>query len=228
MSVLAIDTSMQACSAAVFVDGRLSEIFEARARGHADAIMPMISRVMAEAGVGFDTLDKLAVTTGPGTFTGVRVGVAAARGLALATSLPLIGRSSLWVMARGLASTEAVVNGHTILIAADARRGEVYWALFDAEGNEMRPPAASSPTDVVAKLPNSQVVVAGSGASLIGQAAGEAGKEISVVREDLLPRAGWLATGAANLEAPSEPPKPLYLRAPDAKPQTDKVLPWRN
>lgn len=228
MAVLAIDTSMQACSAAIYADGRLTEAYEPRARGHAEAIVPMIARVIDEAGVSFDELSKLAVTTGPGTFTGVRVGVATARGLALATDLPLVGRSSLWVMARGLAATESIADGQSILIATDARRGEVYWGLFDAKGNEELPPSASPPGEVVARLPDTSIVVAGTGASHIGQAAEEASRDISIVRADLQPRAGWLATSASSLDAPVEPPKPLYLRAPDAKPQTGKILPWRD
>jgi len=98
--ILAFDTALGACSAAVWADGLvLARAFEPRSRGHAEALLPMIEAVLAEAGLRLDALDRLAVTVGPGSFAGTRVGLAAARGLALATGLPLVGVTTLEAVA---------------------------------------------------------------------------------------------------------------------------------
>ncbi|MCH7931874.1 MAG: tRNA (adenosine(37)-N6)-threonylcarbamoyltransferase complex dimerization subunit type 1 TsaB, partial [Proteobacteria bacterium] len=92
MNVLALDTATAACSVALWSDGTvLAQRFATMARGHAEALMPMVEAVMAEAGLAFADLDLVATTVGPGTFTGLRVGLAAARGLALAGGLPIVG-----------------------------------------------------------------------------------------------------------------------------------------
>ena len=115
MNILALDTTLGACSAAVARTGtgayapKVFSAYELRTREHAEAIVPMMTRVMDEAGLAYDELDAIAVTTGPGSFTGVRVGVSTARGLALALSLPLIGVTSLEVMAQMALDRKSVV-----------------------------------------------------------------------------------------------------------------------
>ncbi len=126
MNVLALDTSMAACSAAVLTrdaaSGRAARRFERLERGHAEAIVPMIQQVMAEAGAEYGELDRIAVTVGPGTFTGVRIGVATARGLALATGAPLLGVTSHAVMARQIVeSGQASTAGAVIAVERVAR-----------------------------------------------------------------------------------------------------------
>src|SRR6476619_838935 len=114
MNILALDTSMGACNAAVLLaDGATQRIVlceETMARGHAEALMPMVAEVMTEAGLGFAALDLIAATLGPGSFTGVRIAIAAARGFALATGAPLWGTDSLTVMAKGVLTSGAVVS----------------------------------------------------------------------------------------------------------------------
>ena len=109
MRLLALDTATSACSAALWQDGTvLARHLQPMARGQSEALLPMVAAVMAEAGLAFADLDLLAVTVGPGTFTGIRIGLAAARGLALATGLPLAG----------IATTEAVAGGHSVARAS--------------------------------------------------------------------------------------------------------------
>lgn len=227
MTVLAIDTSMQACSAALSIDGRSVGRFEERERGHAEAIVPMIADVMKDAGVGFADLDKLAVSTGPGTFTGVRVGIATARGLALAAGLPLIGRSGLVVMAQQVVAARSKDETSDILIAADARRGQIYWALFDHSGCQRTEPAANTAFEIVSCLPHGQTAVAGTGALLVMETAEDMARDVVVAVPNLLPDAAALAKMAEGIRPGASPVNPLYLRPPDAKPQASKVLPWR-
>ena len=143
MTILAFDTSLAACSAAILQDGAASPIqrFERMERGHAEALFPMIEAVMAEAGCGFGDLTKIAVTAGPGSFTGVRAGVAAARGFALAAMLPILAATSLEVMARGLVRrSTASERAAKFMVAHDARREEFYVQGFTAEGEPLSEP----------------------------------------------------------------------------------------
>src|SRR5271169_5212167 len=127
MKTLAVDTALGACSVAITSDGAtLAHHWVPMPRGHAEALAPMVEQAMAESGLAFADLDRLAVTTGPGTFTGQRVGLAFMRGLRLALDRPLVGITTLAAMA-------AAVEQKSRLVAVihDARRGEAYGALFD-------------------------------------------------------------------------------------------------
>src|ERR1700674_1714935 len=122
MRILAADTALGACSAAVLENGKLgAHAFQLMARGHAEALAPMVEHVMREAGLAFTALDRLGVTTGPGTFTGQRVGLAFMRGLALTLKLPLVGVTTLDAMAK---AALASVDVGAAVVCADARRGE--------------------------------------------------------------------------------------------------------
>lgn len=228
MNILALDTSLGACSAAVVRDGEIFSAYEKRSREHAEVIMPMIAQVLDEASLGYEALGAIAVTTGPGSFTGVRVGVSTARGLALATSLPLIGVNSLEVMAHiALEKIDARVD--VLGIVVDARRGEVYMALYSGEGDVISGPAALSPEQAVEMLPDQgQVVLAGSGGALVADAASKTGLSIECILSELQPDAAGLAVMAMTRSPVEGPLSPLYLRPPDAKPQTGKALPRKN
>lgn len=126
--LLAFDTSAAHCAAAVLVDGKIRvERREAMARGQAERLMPLLEEVLAEARLGWRDLDALAVGVGPGNFTGIRIAVSAARGLALALGVPAIGVSTLEAQAEGMA--------RPCLSLADARRGMVYAQVLGAEGD---------------------------------------------------------------------------------------------
>ncbi len=230
MNILALDTTLGACSAAVATGeaGGAPEVFgvyELRTREHAEAIVPMMTHVLDEAGLSYDALDAIAVTSGPGTFTGVRVGVATARGLALAMDLPIISGTSLEVMAQ-MALDQIESAPDTLGIAVDARRGEVYLALFDSAGTIFLDPVALTPERAVEALSEKGcVLLAGGGAGLVAEAALKKGREFETDLQELQPDAAKLACMALTRQPVEGPLHPLYLRPPDAKPQTGKALP---
>jgi len=218
MTLLAFDTSMAACSAAVWRDGVVAHRFQAMTRGHAEALFPMIREVMAEAGATFADLRGIAVTRGPGSFTGVRVGVAAARGLALAADKPILAATSLEVIARGAARRLTPEQAHEpFIVAMDARRGELYCQQF-AGGRAVSDAQALSPEDCARTLPHEPCIAVGSGAPLLAQAAGPE-RRVSVLHTGILPDAADIAAICAARAPETAPLSPLYLRAPDAKPQ---------
>ena len=227
MTILAIDTSMAACSAAILQGGADTAIqqFEPMTRGHAEALFPMVEAVMAEAGCGFDSLSAIAVTIGPGSFTGVRAGLAAARGIALAAKRRMIGVSSLEVMAfkavRERSGAEA--NGDFAIIH-DARRDEAYVQYFDADAHPLAEPQVLPLTRIALELSAATIDVAyGSGAALlVDHNMSASGQTIRVNLPDLLPDAATLAQLAVRRQPSDQPPGPLYLRLPDAKPQIGK------
>ena len=228
MPILALDTTMQACSAALLRAGAGDEglevfsRFEERERGHAEVIIPMLNEVMGEAGLDYSALTHIAVTIGPGSFTGVRVGVATARGLAVATGAEVTGISSLAVLARRVRDDHT--NGDEITaIAADARRGQVYFALFDAYGTPLCDPVAVTPEDAAGLLPAGEpYIFAGTGAELV--AAANPRREPEEIVPALQPDAATLARMALGLKPGMQPVVPLYLRPPDAKAQTDHAI----
>src|SRR5688572_29158953 len=140
MRVLAIDTALAACSAAV-LDTRHLAVAASETlpmvRGHAEALMPLIARVMDEAGIDFANLDRIAVTTGPGSFTGLRVGISAARGIALAAGKPAVGLSTL----AGYAAPHIAESDESAVVAVvDARHEHVYLQIFGSGGRTVVPP----------------------------------------------------------------------------------------
>lgn len=230
MNVLAFDTCLGAVSVAVrwrSAEGELlvRHAFELRERGQAERLMPMIAEVMEKAGLAFSDLDRIAVTVGPGSFTGVRVGVAAARGLALASALPVAGTTSLAVMAHRAFEMLGAERGERLLaVAADARRGMVYLQLFAASGDETGPPLLLSPEDAAAAIGSRSAVVVGSGAGAVAAAVAAAGGNADAALPQLQPDARSLVALAADL-TPVSSLRPLYLRPPDVKPPADNSLP---
>jgi len=210
MILLAIDTAGGDCSAAVY-DGvagvALSEITDAIGIGHAEKLMAVIDRALDEAGLSIDAIERIAVTIGPGSFTGIRVGVAAARGLALALGVEAVGVSTLAV----LAASAADGTKSPLLAAMDAKRGEIYAQLYAADGTAISPPEALSIDAAKALVADTNATIVGSAAALLSGLEGE--KKADRFPIGLVARLGAAAT-------PSGRPKPLYLRGPDAKVQT--------
>ena len=226
MNILALDTSMGACSAALLaVDGaaRTLVLREAlMARGHAESLMPMVAEVMQESGTAFAELDLIAATVGPGRFTGVRIAIAGARGLALVTHAGLFGTDSLSVMARSaLASGEA--GAAPFAVAVDARRGMLYLGLYDEAARKIEGPLLIAPDAAVDLLPPDLRMAAGSGAELLAAAGARQGRSIATTLPELQPSAGALAEIAAASGETFPTLKPLYLRPPDARPQAQAV-----
>jgi tRNA threonylcarbamoyladenosine biosynthesis protein TsaB len=229
MNVLAFDTCLGAVSAAVRWKGasgawHIASRFELRAEGHAERLLPMIAEVMEEAGLAFAGLERIAVTVGPGTFTGVRGGVAAARGLALASGLPVVAATSLAVMAHRARERLEGPQADLLAVAVDARRGMVYLELFC----ETMPGAASGPVllthaEAAARIGTRPATVMGSGAHAVADRIAASGGRAKVCLSDLEPDARSLAVIAERLPA-VHPVRPLYLRAPDARPQDGMSL----
>jgi tRNA threonylcarbamoyladenosine biosynthesis protein TsaB len=203
MKVLAIDTTLAACAAAIRVDGETRTLCsEPMTRGHAERLAPMARDVMAEAGLAFSQLDRVVVTTGPGSFTGVRVGLAFARGLAVALRIPCIGVSSLEALA-----LEAGADG--LCGAAIPAAGGLYAAVYQ-DGRPVRTPALALDAELAALFEL--------GASWRGPAAGLFGGI-----ETAAPDIAALAAFGEGLDPAPNPPDPTYLRAPDAKLPTARI-----
>ena len=227
MRVLAIDTALEACSAAV-LDTERGGILASESipmlRGHAEALLPLVSRVMSEAGMEFGALDRIAVTVGPGSFTGLRVGVSAARGIAVAAGKPAVGLTTL----AALAAPYIAVDDVTPLVAAiDARNDQVYMQMFGAAGRSLIQPRVASLREAVRDAANARARLVGSAAAMMAAAWPASVQQPPVVDAARAPIIDWVAhLGAAAAQALSLP-KPLYLRAPDAQPQDAAHLPRR-
>ncbi|MBU9810061.1 tRNA (adenosine(37)-N6)-threonylcarbamoyltransferase complex dimerization subunit type 1 TsaB [Rahnella sp. C60] len=131
--ILAIDTATEACSVALYNQGETLAHFELCAREHTQRILPLVQQILAEAGLSLKQLDALAFGRGPGSFTGVRIGIGIAQGLSLGAELPLLPVSTLQTMAQG---AYRQTGADRVLAAIDARMGEVYWGEFtrDVQG----------------------------------------------------------------------------------------------
>ncbi len=219
MRILAADTALGACSAAVIENGRLrARAFQLMARGHAEALAPMVESVMHEAGLAFAELGRLGVTTGPGTFTGQRVGLAFMRGLALTLKLPLVGVTTLDVMAEAaLANTDAELA----IACVDARRGEIYLGARTREGKILVEPLLLPLADAATRIAGivtstTKITLAGSASEIFAPilATRRVQSLDSKVRE---PDALFVARLAELAPEPTRAPDPLYLRPPDAK-----------
>ncbi len=228
MNILALDTSMGACSAAVLrAEGevlRLHARQEAMARGHAEALMPMVAGVLEEAGLAASELDLIAATVGPGSFTGVRIAIAAARGLALATGAKLYGTDSLSVMAKVALAKRRRAQRPLRRRGRCARRCMLYLGIYDGTGRRREGPLLIAPDEAVSLLPGELDLVVGSGASLLAEASELQGRRIEPALPELQPEAAALASIALAAGETQQTLRPLYLRPPDARPQGAAVV----
>lgn len=227
MSLLAFDTCFSACSVAARNDatGKVAMRCERMDIGHAERLLPMIGEVMQEAGLPFAALTRLAVTNGPGSFTGVRIGIAAARAFGLTHGPSVHAVSSLSVMAweaRELLEAQGHPANTVIAVAVDARRDRLYFQMFSADGSEIAPPALVAPERAADQLADRRVVV-GSGAQILSSAARAIGRAVDARFTDLQPNAAFMLR-MPLCAAAVEPIGPLYLRAPDAKPPAAAAL----
>ncbi len=219
MRVLAIDTALEACAAAVLdtnAGALLARESLTMLRGHAEALMPLVSRVMERARLNFADLDRIAVTTGPGSFTGLRVGIAAARGLALAAGKPAVGLTTLAAYAAPFVAADDTLP---VVAAIDARHDQVYLQVFGPGGRTLVAPRLAPLREALRAAAGGAPRLAGNAAEILAKAWPAGEKPPSAVEQRGAPDIDWVARlGAAAQESPS-PPKPLYLRAPDAQRQ---------
>ncbi len=227
MRVLAIDTALAACSAAVLdtaTGGIVASESTPMVRGHAEALMPLIARVMQQSDFAFRDLDRIVVTTGPGSFTGLRVGISAARGLALGTGLPAIGVSTLSALA---APHLAADEQNPVIVAIDARHAHVYLQVFAPGGRTLVAPRLAPLADAVRAASDAAAYIVGSAAHAVAAALPQHAAPPVFVDPRDAPDIVWVARIGAVAPEATEPPKPLYLRAPDAQPQNAAQLPRR-
>lgn len=209
MLIFACDCALARCSVAlVRGETTLARMVEDREKGHAERIAPMAQAAFEEARLDPQAIERIGVVVGPGGFTGVRVGLAFARGLALATRARAVGVTSL----AALAETARSTLSDPVAAVIDARRGGVYAALFDVDGSPLVAPFLAEPQACLAKL---KAGAAGASFAVVGSGAPLLGADRAIEAIDPLA----VARIAARAPAPDRPPAPLYLREPDAKPQ---------
>lgn len=219
MRVLAIDTALGACSACILDAGASTPLADETLlmeRGHAEALMPLIGRVAEAAPGGFESIDRVAVTIGPGSFTGMRVGISAARAIGLAAGVPVVGVTTLSAL---LAPLVAAGDRRLIAAAIDARHGAVYFQAVAPGGRSVVAPAHIGIREAVRYLGSGPVVVTGSAAPLIAAEAMNAGVSVSSANAEDAPDILFVARLGMAADPDQALPKPFYLRAPDARPQ---------
>ncbi|MEF2550692.1 tRNA (adenosine(37)-N6)-threonylcarbamoyltransferase complex dimerization subunit type 1 TsaB [Aurantimonas sp. A2-1-M11] len=215
--LLGIDTAFGRCSAGLYdMDaGRMLARAEPETgKGHAEQLFGIIDAVLAEAGASYGSLGRLAVTVGPGSFTGLRVGVSAARGLALTLGIPAIGVTTLETLAAAYAASHDAV-----LSILDAKRGEVYAALYGRDAMLLNGPAALAPKElsefIVPAARARSLALVGTGGAIAGSALPD--RDVVLLSETAAVDIAVLCRLAAGRDA-VEAPRPLYLRGADAKP----------
>lgn len=210
--ILGIDCAGNGASVAVLRGGAVAAArADTRPHGQAEILMPMIAGALADAGDDAASLDAIGVATGPGSFTGLRIAIAAARGLALATGAPAIGVTRFDAVAWQFPPEED--SGRVLLVALDTRRGDFFIQLFD--GRETAPFLAGG-EDAARVLPEVPLLFAGDAARHLAPFFG--GRDVSVADEPERPLGEAVARLAAAQYRPGiamPPPRPLYLRAPD-------------
>jgi tRNA threonylcarbamoyladenosine biosynthesis protein TsaB len=215
LRILAIDTALGACAACIVQAGQ-PEPLAAEAilmeRGHAEALLPLVDRIVSGVEGGFSSLDRVAVTVGPGSYTGIRIGIAAARAIGLAAGIPVVGVATLSAYLAPLMTRE---SRGLLAAAIDAKHGQVYFQAISPGGQSIVAPSLVRVRDA-ARLMGGTASLVGSGAPAV--AAEIAGIDIAVHSKPF-PDIAWVARLGLVADPAYALPKPLYLRGPDARPQ---------
>jgi len=217
--ILALDSSGAACSGALWRRGVVvAHRYRAMARGHAEALLPMLVETMAEAGEPLQALDAVAVTVGPGAFTGIRIGLAASRGIGLAAAIPVVGVTTFAAVAEAAFETfEKQGPRRSLLVLLDSKRGDLFVQEFTLERAPAGSPAVLSPDAVAHRLASGSFTIAGDGVPIVRPRLAD--RDLGNAATDGPADARWVAQLAARLMPAGEglPPTPLYLRAPDVR-----------
>lgn len=223
MLILAIDTALDACAAVVLdtdTGKAIAQESQAMKRGHAEALMPLVARVMKQSGVAFDALDRIAATTGPGSFTGLRVGLSAARGIALAANKPVVGITTL----TAYAAPHVSENGeHAIVSVIDARHDHVYLQVVSGHGEALVTPRVAPIEEALAAARFGAPLLVGNAADIVAARWPKDASPPVKVDQQAAPDIVWVAWLAAAVDPAVATPRPFYLRAPDAKPPADRL-----
>jgi tRNA threonylcarbamoyladenosine biosynthesis protein TsaB len=221
MLILAIDTALDACAAAVLDTGTgrlIAQESQPMKRGHAEALMPLIARVMKESALPFATLDRVAVTTGPGSFTGLRVGLSAARGIGLAASKPVVGLTTLSAYAAPIVSE---AGEQPVISAIDARHDHVYFQVVSGNGSSLVGARVAPIAEALEASRFGAPYLVGNAARMLADRWPSDAPPPIKVEALAAPDISWVAWLGAAATPGTAPAKPYYLRAPDAKPSQD-------
>jgi tRNA threonylcarbamoyladenosine biosynthesis protein TsaB len=212
MRILAFDCAGAQCAAAIVADGRVAAAKTIMAeRGHAQMLIPLLIELLASAGLGFGDIDRFAATTGPGSFTGIRVALATAHGLALGTGKPIIGITMFEALAAMAAETG--IAAPRLLVAIDSRRAELFVQMFDPTGAALGEPAMLPPDAIPGWAGDGALALTGDAAHLVAPHLNEIADTAWTTQVD----PAIVARLAADRTA-GPAPAPFYLRAPDAVP----------
>src|SRR5437763_2770501 len=223
MLILAIDTALDACAAAV-LDTEAGQLIAQESismkRGHAEALMPLIGRVIEASGIGFANLDRIAVTTGPGSFTGLRVGISAARGIALAADKPVVGVTTLTAYAAPIVNKG---GEHPVIAAIDARHDHVYLQVVSGNGSSLVSPCVAPIEQALDAARFGAPYLVGNAAMILAERWPAENPTPIQVDAQAAPDIAWVGWLGAAVSPDTAPARPYYLRAPDAKPQKDML-----
>lgn len=223
MLILAIDTALDACAAGVLDTGAgklIAQESQAMKRGHAEALMPLIARVIKQSGIAFAGLDRIAVTTGPGSFTGLRVGLSAARGIALAANKPVVGLTTLTAYAAPVVGQ----NGEQPVISAiDARHDHVYFQVVSGNGSSLIRPRVAPIEEALGASRFGAPHLVGNAARILADRWPAHALPPFKVDAQPAPDIAWVAWLGAAVSPNTAPARPYYLRAPDAKLPNDPL-----
>jgi tRNA threonylcarbamoyladenosine biosynthesis protein TsaB len=219
--ILAIDSSCGAISCCVCDEGApeaLARRTEPMVRGHAEALAPLVEKLIAQVPGGFGSLDRIAVTNGPGSFTGIRIGIALARAFGLALDIPVVGVSTLAAFAGPLLLEP---RSGVIVSAIDARHGQVYFQLFEASGRPLIAARVETVRDAVRAIGAGPARIAGNAAKVLAEEFGRHATAFDSSAGAEFP--DILAVARIGLAADPEtsPPRPYYLKSPDAQPKAE-------
>jgi tRNA threonylcarbamoyladenosine biosynthesis protein TsaB len=218
MLILAIDTALDACAAAVLDTeaGKLvAQESQIMKRGHAEALMPLIGRVIAASGTAFASLGRIAVTTGPGSFTGLRVGLSAARGIGLAANIPVVGVTTLAAYAAPIVSQN---EEYPVVSAIDARHDHVYLQVVNGNGSALVRPCVAPMSEALNTWRFGAPHIVGNAASILAERWPAHAVAPFKVDPQIAPDIVWVGWLGAAVSPETAPARPFYLRAPDAKP----------
>lgn len=218
-TLLAFETATEVCDVAIWRDGEVcGRATRELVRGHAEALFPMIGEVLDATAIRYEDLDGLAVTVGPGSFTGIRIGLAAARGISLAAGIPACGITTTEAVAHGIPDAERA--GHEILVVFDSKRRDPYYQRFDDQLRALDKPTAANPEKIVEVFSHRSepVLLVGNGAEQLYRLFVTKGQKTKILASHQIPDACVLAALAAARwpdQFAAKPLVPVYIRPPD-------------
>jgi tRNA threonylcarbamoyl adenosine modification protein YeaZ len=222
--VLALDTALANCSVCLF-DAQRDKVVASESamlgKGHAEALLPMLERVIAKLEGGWNSVERIGVVVGPGSFTGLRVGIAVARAAALATGRPVVGVTTLAALAAPLAGASEDVP---IAVAIDARHGNVFFQLFSPEGLPRDEPAALALDEAAQRLGDRPVHLVGSASPALHSVLPQSGRMARPIPADAVLDIVYVAKLAAVADPKTSPPDPVYVKSADARPLAEQGM----